>query len=164
MRRNRPWIPLVVACTLVGPWLLSAGEGALSPLTADEVVSVRVKLNPWGAWLGFETEVPGDHPGVRDLITAIRRAQPAQGHKCANEGEIRILKRNGKTISLGILQGHTDGWYEFRLYEDGEYVAFYRVVRRAFVVALESIGVPSDDPAIASSSLQSGETTGTDSG
>jgi hypothetical protein len=116
-------------------------------LRTQNFTVVRINLNPWGAQLGFETEVAGDDPRAGALAAVIRDAEPGGGHKCANSGAIRFWMEDGSVIGVGLLPSHTEGRYELRLYDGDRYVAVYRVERASLLAALENLGVPIDDPA-----------------
>lgn len=116
-------------------------------LLPENVVSVRINLNPWGARLGFEAEVDGDDPRILPLVALIREAEPGGGHKCANTGAMRFRMKDGSLVGVGLLPSHTAGVYELRLYDGDRYVEAYRVDRSELLAALEGLGVPGEDPA-----------------
>ena len=137
----------LIGYSLCGYTAPAIADDTLDELNPDQIVSVRITLNPWGANLGFETEVNGDDPKVHLLVAVIGEAELSKGHKCANRGAIRFRMEGGGVISLGLLPGHTEGFYEFRLYEEGEYVAFFRIERSPFLEALAGLDVPVNGPA-----------------
>ena len=131
--------------------LAQAGDADLrSVLTSENIERIRVNLNPWGPHLGTEIVVAGDHPGITALISVIGDAEPSGGHKCANRGAIRIWTDDGRVIAVGLLPGHSEGIFQFRLYDDSKLVGVYSVQRNALMTALEGLGVPSEDPAFGS--------------
>lgn len=134
---------LTVAC-LPGA---AAGTALLDSLDPHHIRSVRISLNPWGAHLGFETEIAGDDVRLEALVSVIRGAEPGGGHKCANAGAIRFRMVDGGVIGVGLLPSHKEGLYEIRLYDGDNYVAAYRVQRASLLVALQELEVPMDDPA-----------------
>jgi hypothetical protein len=128
--------------------LAVAGDGDLwSALVAGEIDTVRINLNPWGAHLGFEIEIDGDDPGMAALLSVISSAEPSQGHKCANRGAIRFQLTGGELIGVGLLPSHTEGSYQFRLYDGDQLEGVFNVQRENLLDALEGLGVPVDDPA-----------------
>jgi hypothetical protein len=119
----------------------------LATLATGEIDGARINLNPWGPHLGFEIEIDGNDPGMASLASVISDAEPSQGHKCANRGAIRFRMAGGEVIAVGLLPSHTEGFYEFRLYNGDRLEGVYRVQRAALLAALEGLGVPVDDPA-----------------
>lgn len=138
-----------VFCGLAAPYP-SGAEGPPAKLTSADIATVQIRLNSGGVDLGFSSDLPGDDPRVRALVEVIRdRAEPAHDHKCGNRGSIRFQMRDGRRLALGLLPGHTAGFYELRFYEGDEFVAIYRIDRAAFLAALGDLGVPLDDRAFA---------------
>lgn len=134
---------LLFACLPV----VASGTDLRDALHPDDIRSVRINLNPRGAQLGFELELPGDDARVDALVAAIRGAEPGGGHKCANAGAIRFRMVDGSVIGVGLLPSHREGLYELRLYDGDEYVGAFRVDRASFLAVLEQLGLPMDDPA-----------------
>lgn len=126
----------------------AAGDRDLvTALVPGDITGARINLNPWGPHLGFETEVDGGDPRMAALVSVIRNAEPAQGHKCSNRGAIRFLMSGGGVIAVGLLPSHSEGYYQFRLYEGDRLERAYRVQRAPLLAALAALGVPVDDPA-----------------
>jgi hypothetical protein len=125
----------------------AAGGDLRDSLQLESISSVRINLNPWGPQIGFEIEVAGDDPLLAPLAAVIRQAEPGGGHKCANAGAIRFCMKDGSVVGVGLLPSHTEGRYEFRLYDGDQYLEAYIVERKSLLVALEGLGVPMDDPA-----------------
>lgn len=142
MRTPIPTVALAVAAAFSGA---AASPPDLMP--EGPIRDVRVALNPWGAHLGFELEVPGDDPRLPALIAVIRDAEPGGDHRCANAGAIRFRMRDGRSVAVGLLPGHQSGLYAVRLYDGDDYRGAYRVDRAALLTALGELGVPVDDPA-----------------
>jgi hypothetical protein len=129
---------------------LPAVPGEQDPIAAlvpSDIKGARINLNPWGPHLGFESEIDGDDPRMVALVSVIRNAEPAQGHKCANRGTIRFLMSDGGLIAVGLLPSHSEGSYGFRLYNGDSMESVYRVQREPLFTALTELGVPLDDPA-----------------
>ena len=126
----------------------SAGEpDSRSVLTTEDIERVRINLNPWGPHLGAEIDVAGDQPGIAALVSVIRDAEPSRGHKCANRGAIRFWMADGRMVAVGLLPGHVEGIYQFRLYKGASLMGVYSAHREALLAALEGLGVPVEDPA-----------------
>ena len=88
-----------------------AGERDLvAALVPGDIKGARLNLNSWGPHLGFESEIDGDDPRMVALVSVIRNAEPAQGHKCANRGAIRFLMAGGGVIAVGLLPSHSEGF------------------------------------------------------
>ena len=130
--------------------LATAGDGDLrNVLATRDIESVRINLNPWGPQLGFEVEIEGDDPRLAALLSVISSGEPSRGHKCANRGAIRFCLKRGEGIAVGLLPSHSEGSYQFRLYEGDHLEGVFRVRRDALLAALEGLGVPIGDPAFA---------------
>ena len=125
-----------------------AGERDLvAALVPGDIKGARLNLNSWGPHLGFESEIDGDDPRMVALVSVIRNAEPAQGHKCANSGAIRFLMAGGGVIAVGLLPSHSEGFFNFRLYNGDSLESVYRVQQEPLFTALAELGVPLDDPA-----------------
>ena len=61
----------LIGYSLCGYTAPAIADDTLDELIPDQIVSVRITLNPWGANLGFETEVNGDDPKVHLLVAVI---------------------------------------------------------------------------------------------
>jgi hypothetical protein len=122
-------------------------QDLLAALVTEDIETVRVNLNTWGASLGFEAEFEGDDTRLAPLIAVIRSADKGGGHKCPNMGAIRFRMVGGRVIGLGLLPSHSKGLYGFRLYDGDVFLGPYIVHRTSFLSALEELGVPMDDPA-----------------
>lgn len=125
-----------------------AGErNVLAALVVEDIEDARINLNPWGGHLGFEMEIDGDDPGLAALVSVIRSAAPARGHKCSNRGAIRFRMSDGGVIAVGLLPSHSAGIYNLRLYAGERLQGVCRLDRGPFLAALDALGVPMDDPA-----------------
>jgi hypothetical protein len=125
-----------------------AGEwDVLAALVVEEIEGARINLNPWGGHLGFEMEIDGDDPRLAALVSVIRSAEPARGHKCPNRGAIRFQMSDGGVFAVGLLPSHSSGIYNLRLYAGDRLQGVCRLDRAPFLEALEELGVPMDDPA-----------------
>jgi hypothetical protein len=133
------------AMTLVPANRVRADEPDVA-LLDEKISSVGITLNPWGANLGFAAEISGDDPRVQALVRVLRNADLGRGHKCANIGALRFRMSDGSTVGVGLLPGHTEDSFEFRLYFGEEYLAVYRVDRETMLGALNNLGVPLEDP------------------
>jgi hypothetical protein len=128
---------------------LTAAAGDQDPLPAffiEDIETLRITLNAWGASLGFEAEFDGDDPRLAPLIAVIKSADHGGGHKCPNMGAIRLRMAGGGVIGLGLLPSHSKGLYGFRLYDGDVFLGPYIIQRAPFLSALEELDVPMDDP------------------
>jgi hypothetical protein len=126
---------------------VAGDQGPLAALSTEDIATVRINLNTWGASLGFEADFDGDDPRLAPLIAVIKNADQGGGHKCPNVGAIRLRMAGGGVIGLGLLPSHNEGLYGFRLYDGDVFLGPYTVERAPFISALERLGVPMDDPA-----------------
>jgi len=131
------------AVALFSANLAHADEPDIS-LLDEKVVSVGVTLNPSGADLGFVAEIAGDDPRVQALVAVLREAEPGCGHKCPNIGALRFRMSDDSTVGVGLLPGHTEGDYGFRLYLGEEYLAVFCVDSETMLGALKDLGVPTE--------------------
>jgi len=81
---------------------------------------------------------------IKKLALVIREGKPSQDHKCSDSGTITIHFKQGKTVKFGILSGHDEDFYQFRLREEGKY-SIYQAERSVFLDAIEAVGCPVDD-------------------
>ena len=128
--------------------VVAGGPPATPGVFARVPARPRINLNPWGAHLGFEMEIAGDDLGLAALVSVVRDAEPARGHKCANRGAIRFRMSDGSVIAVGLLPSHSEGFYDLRLYEGERLKGVCRVDRTQFLAVLDELGVPMDDPAL----------------
>ena len=143
MTRPRRLLPIVIIIGAMAAQAAAGSEGALADLIPERVASIQILLNAGGVDLGYVSELPGDDPAVRELIEVIRaRAVPTTDHKCGNRGSIRLHLPDGTQLALGLLPGHTEGFYELRFYRGDRFVAIYRIERDPFLAALGHLGVP----------------------
>jgi hypothetical protein len=136
--------PVLIALCLTAA---ASDQDPLAALLIEDIETVRINLNTWGASLGFEREFDGDDPRLAPLIAVIRSADQGGGHKCPNVGAIRLRMAGGGIIGLGLLPSHNKDLYGFRLYDGDVLVGAYVVQRSPFLSALVELGVPMDDPA-----------------
>jgi len=140
-------LTLVLVLIALCPPAVAGERDLVTALVPADITGARINLNPWGPHLGFESEVEGEDPRMAALVSVIRNAEPAQGHKCSNRGAIRFLMSGGGVIAVGFLPSHSEGYYEFRLYDGDRLERVYRVQRAPLLTALADLGVPVDDPA-----------------
>jgi hypothetical protein len=125
----------------------AAGEDLLDSLDPGNIAAVRINLNPGGADIGFEAEFDGGDPRLEPLVALLRDAEPGGGHKCPNAGAIRLFLKDESLIGVGLLPSHTEGRYEFRLYDGDRYIEAFIVERDDLLAGMEALGVPTDDHA-----------------
>ena len=141
-------LTIVLVLVVISLAAVAGDRDVLTALVIEDVEGARIKLNPWGPHLGFEMEIDGDNPGLAALVSVIRGAEPAHGHKCANRGAIRFRMSDGGVIAVGLLPSHSEGRYDLRLFVGECLQSVYRVDRTPFLAALDGLGVPVDDPAL----------------
>ena len=151
MRLNIRLTTLVVLLiSLCLPARAQGPEELVADLVADlgtgTVESIRINLNAWGANLGFEAVIAGDHQRIAKLIQLVQSAEPGAGHKCPNVGAVRFVMTDGRQIALGLLPSHDDTGFELRLYNGEKYVGILRTDREQLLSVLGDLGVPREDP------------------
>jgi len=82
-----------------------------------------------------------DQDLIKKLVLVLQGGQPSQDHKCRDLAAITIQFEGGKNVKLGILPGHDEKLYQYRLHSDGAY-AIFQVGRSEFLEALEAVGCP----------------------
>lgn len=94
--------------------------------------------------MGNRTEqvVSDDRTKITALLEVLQRGVPAGDHKCGDSGSIKLQHRAGGKLELGLLAGHHEQHYEFRLYtNDWRRYEMYRVERPALLAALADLGI-----------------------
>jgi hypothetical protein len=139
------WTSLV-AVLVSGCPAAAAGAGPdLLPVEGIRSVTVTVRLRAFtpeeATWTGEFTE----SDSFEQLVDVLRGAAPAEDHKCPDVGTIILQYGEGKSVRLGILPGHDETAYQFRLYGGGGY-SIHQVDRTVFLAALKGLGCPVDDP------------------
>jgi hypothetical protein len=129
----------VLLLPVVATGLALAGCSSQFPEFAKESVE-EVKIHEGGVKVSSR-----DPAKIESLLAALRDAQATKDHKCGDSGEVFLGKKGGEEIRLGILPGHNDQYYEFRLYRGRGY-AIYRVQREGFLKAMAALGVKNLDP------------------
>jgi hypothetical protein len=51
---------------------------------------------------------------IQALLTLIAKGERTREHRCANLGELYFDLHDGRSVHVGLLPGHKDGYYEFR--------------------------------------------------
>jgi hypothetical protein len=132
---------VIGAAALFSADLARADERGIS-LLDGRIVSVGITLNPSGANLGFVAEIGGDDPRVQALVAVLRDAEPGCGHKCPNIGALRFRMSDESIVGIGLLPGHNEGDYGFRLYLGEEFLTVFCVDSETMLGALKDLGVP----------------------
>ena len=143
LRRQAAWLGLVA-------FLVAGDDSSATTVTLSDAlpleritfitiskISFRAEEETW-------TVKCEDQDLIKKLVMVFQGGQPSQDHKCSNIGTITIHFKNGKKLELGILPGHDETLYQFRLHADGEYDIF-QVGRPEFLNALEAVGCPMND-------------------
>ena len=115
------------------------------PVEGISAVAIKVKFHPFTQeqeWWTAEFNDPGRFGKLVDVLSG---AIPSKDHKCADVGTVTLKYGNGEPVVLGILPGHDDQVYQFRLY-GGEGYTIHQVDRAGFLAALQELGCPVDDP------------------
>ncbi len=80
------------------------------------------------------------------LLEVLQRGEPTGDHKCGDSGSIKLQLHAGGQLELGLLAGHHEPFYEFRLYRNGSSgYDMYRVDRPALLAALADLGITKVD-------------------
>ncbi len=134
-------------------WLLRAGLGvvivfalfrAFAPrpplLPKDSIESVAIALEETPNRQQPANISSTDKGKIEALAAVLRRAEPAEDHKCGDGGIITFRFKDGSETRLGILAGHDPRYYEYRAYTKRGY-SIFRVERDAFMLAMGKLGI-----------------------
>ena len=114
-------------------------------LSAKKVEWVEIALHDQ---VGNKTQgaISKNREKITALVEVLRRGVPTSDHKCGDSGSITLEPFGYGITKLGILAGHHEPYYEFRLYtNDGRGYEMYRVERPAFLEALADLGITKVD-------------------
>ena len=100
-------------------------------------------LNRAPIWLGLVAIWAAGSVAASDDV--LRGAAPSKDHKCGDVGSITLQYGEGDAVVLGVLPGHDDTVYQYRLYR-GEGYTIHQVDRKEILAALKELGCPVDDP------------------
>ncbi|HEV3144199.1 MAG TPA: hypothetical protein VGZ47_09970, partial [Gemmataceae bacterium] len=86
----------------------------------DQVASVEVLLIEDGYkdkpnYQKGATITTTDPAQIRALLDVFSGAERASEHKCGDSGVITIRTKDGRVEKFGILPGHNEAYYEYRL-------------------------------------------------
>jgi len=140
MRRSY-LITFLVFMSLVMGYILLTSQRRQPSLPKQSVQSLEIKLH---AEIGqpSQTVTSTDSAKIDTLVKILRSGEPTEDHKCADSGEITLQFSSGEKRVLGILAGHHEPYYEFRLQaKDGRGYEMYRVDRSALLAALADLGI-----------------------
>lgn len=85
----------------------------------------------------------GDPAKIKALAEIVKTGIPTDDHKCADGGRLSFHLAGGKTLEVGILAGHDERYYEYRVYSsEREGYSMFRVDREAFLAAMANISAP----------------------
>lgn len=116
-------------------------------LPADDIEAIEIQLKAVPARQKAAKVSSKDKNKIKALLAVLRSAEETRDHKCGDSGQI-ILKRKDKGESkIGILAGHNESYYEFRVYEAKHYRIF-RTERDSFQEAMADLGVGDLDPGL----------------
>ena len=114
LRRQVAWLGL--ATVLLAGDGVSASNGILSDaLPLEEITFLTITNRTFTAEEESWTVKCTDHDLIERLVLILREGQPSQDHKCADIGTITIHFEGGRAVKLGILPGHNEEFYQFRL-------------------------------------------------
>lgn len=74
------------------------------------------------------------------LLKVLNSGREIADHKCPDTGRVVVQMREGTQWQYGLLSGHDERYYHFRLY-DGLTYRIFRVDRPAYAEAMKLLGV-----------------------
>jgi hypothetical protein len=111
-------------------------------LVDAEIVTVDLKQYSIGTTQTTDAST-GDPTKIKALTEVLRTGIPTEDHKCGNGGRMTFRFASGKKLELGILAGHDELYYEYRVYSnDHDGYSMFRVDREQFLAALANISAP----------------------
>jgi hypothetical protein len=107
----------------------------------DEVESVEVILPEDGHrdepnYQKRSTNKTTDPAKIKTFLDVFKTAERASEHNCGDSGAITIRTKDGREEKFGILPGHNEAYYEYRL---GSRIN--RVDREQFLATMKAMGV-----------------------
>lgn len=110
-------------------------------LVSREIATVDVNVYPLADRQAAHVST-AEQPKIEALAQVLRSGTLVEDHKCGDTGRISFHFTDGHALELGILAGHDDRFYEYRLYApSGDYSVFH-VDRRPFLTAVANLGLP----------------------
>jgi hypothetical protein len=117
-----------------------AGCAAKPPdFAAGSIEVVEIKLSGLAKRQKAAEIRSTDAAQITALLDVLRSAVATRDHKCANSGQIALSQKEKGEVRIGILAGHDEQHYEFRLYRGGSYDIF-QVERAPFLKAMADLG------------------------
>lgn len=144
MRRSY-LITFVVFMALVYGYIFWMSPRRQPNLPLEQVQWIEVSFHDQ---LGKQTQqaLSRDTAKNRGLLEVLQRGEPTGDHKCGDSGSIKLQLHAGGQLELGLLAGHHEPFYEFRLYRNGSSgYDMYRVDRPALLAALADLGITKVD-------------------
>ena len=102
-------------------------------LQADQVS--RLRMTFLYQETAGERVIKGREP-IQALLTLIAKGERTHEHRCASLGDLYFDLNDGRSVHVGILPGHNDGFYEFRC-DDG----IFHVDRTTMLEVMHRAGV-----------------------
>ena len=139
--------PLIVLVLLAAGYYAWTAYLRRPSLPVDQIQWLEISLHDQ---MGKKTEqaASDDRTKIITLLNVLQRGVPTGDHKCGNSGSIMLQLQTGGQLELGLLAGHHEPYYEFRLYTNDwpwkEY-EMYRVDRPALLAALADLGITQVD-------------------
>lgn len=88
----------------------------------------------------------GDPAKMEAVFAVLRTGRPTSDHKCGSSGQIKIKRKSGSVLNIGILPGHNPDYYEYRVHRDGDSAyGMFKVAREPFVEAMKGLGIEKID-------------------
>jgi hypothetical protein len=125
--------------------LLGRGGPPPPALPPGSVASVEIALDEVPERQSAFATTSVDAAKIEALAAVVRRARPVDEHRCSESGMLTFHKKDGWTVSLGLLAGHDGRSYEFRA-RAGVDPGVYRVDRQPLQHALSALGAGPLDP------------------
>ena len=120
--------------------LVACGAESLHPELAQGPI---VTVEGWRTDNSHDTVRSSDTAAIETLLKVLNTGEPSKDHRCGNRRTIVFHLADSSTTTLGILSGHTQGYYEYRLYDGNRYDVF-RVKREPLLKALSVLGFKID--------------------
>lgn len=122
-------------------------EAALVPtLSADDVTTLELELTATSnGQLGFQ-QTYDRREAFELLVRVLNTGREIADHRCPDTGHVVARLRDGSERHYGLLSGHDERYYHFRLY-DGLTYRVFRVDRPAYIEVMSKLGVDRVDEA-----------------
>ncbi len=140
LRRAMLLVLMAVVAIVVTGFVFWPQPAPAPELPVAEAIAVEIDLIPTA---GGQPALMQrfDQPEVfKPLLEVFNTGREIADHRCPDTGHVAVHLRDGTQWHYGLLSGHDERYYHFRLY-DGLKYRIFRVNRAAYADAMQRLGV-----------------------